>query len=36
MCAFLAGRLAMRGGVLRTIERMGLELVAITSRVDGD
>jgi hypothetical protein len=27
---------AMVGGVLRTIERMGLELVAITSRVDGD
>jgi hypothetical protein len=27
---------AMLGGVLRTIERMGLELVAITSQVDGD
>jgi hypothetical protein len=26
---------AMLGGVLRTIERMGLELVAITSQVDG-
>lgn len=27
---------AMLGGVLRTIERMGLELVAITSRVRVD
>jgi hypothetical protein len=26
---------AMLGGVLRTIERLGLELVAITSQVDG-